>query len=263
MKFLYWLFAFSILLAVFVGAGCTDSDGGPVDIKKPAAYLVVPGNTADTFKTYSDSCVKTELSDKKVSESPWLREYYCSESGLAKHKDFKCADYDSELCISDDRGSYCKSDKPVSTLSSSSSSVKKEKKQLADFYCGSKVMNRADAECYPPGKLCVKDRMPGECSASCKCIPVGSKSEKSRASSEKKSVEVKKEQPEEESEQKPKASIDIIVPAQTGVSASHPEKVVEKKSAEASPIKQTVTLRVVFAVANGVKKVWSGIIGLF
>ena len=66
-------------------------------------------------------------------------------------------------------------------------------------------------------------------------------------------------------EEKSEASIDIIVPKQDDVSANKSElvKAAEKKSSEESPIKQTVTLKVISAVANGVKKLWSGFLGLF
>lgn len=264
MKVLYWMILFSLLFAVFVGAGCTDTDGGPVDIKKPANYLLVPGTTVDTFKTSSDVCVREELSDKKVSESPWLREYYCS-NGLAKHRDFKCTDFDFELCVTDGTGSYCKSDKPVSkSASSSSSAVKKDKAILADFYCGSKVMNRADAECYPPGKLCVKDRLPGQCNNNCRCVSVGGKSDES-AGAEKKVVEGSGDSAEKPVDSvKPEASLDIVVPKQGGVSANKSElENSAGKKFEESPIKQTVTLKVISAVANGARKIWGRFLGLF
>ena len=258
--FLSMMFLFSAV-AVF-GGSCTDSDRGPVDIADVAPFISQPGTSIDQFKTYKDVCVREELSDRKVSASPWLREFYCA-GAIAKHKDFKCSDFGFENCITDDKGSYCKSNKPSAVQQSSSASA--PKKAVADFYCGNKVMNRADAECYPPGKICIKDKLPGQCSSVCKCVVIGKYKD---AASEAGKEPVEKSDASSASEKtKTVASLDIIVPSQEKMQESESEKTEMKEAAadkkEAQVIKQTVTLKVTAAVANTARSVWSKITGLF
>lgn len=257
----------AIVISQGVYAACTDSDGGPLsNFKDIGKFLLTPGVTVDSFKTYKDVCVRNELSDKKVDHGEWLREYYC-DNGLAKHKDFKCSDYEFEECVTDDKGSYCKSNKPVaaSSSSSSSSSSSASKKPLADFYCGTKVMARADAECFPPGKLCVKDKLPGQCNSNCKCVLVGKSAEK-----EAEKV-VDKSSAAETAAEKPAAAKtahkEIASESQkteSAPSSSVPEASKEKtQESSESPIKQTITLRAIAAIASGARKIWGSIAGLF
>ena len=213
------LFLSVFAASALAGSGsCSDSDKGPSNLKDVSDYLLVPGTSSDPFSTKSDVCVRTEFSEKKVQESQWLREFYCV-GAMAMHKDFKCSDFGFEKCITDDTGSYCKSNKPKTAASQT---IISQKKPVADFYCGSKVMNRADAQCFPPGKICIQDRMPGQCSNDCKCILIGKKS--GEESSKEKVVQ--KETPKE----KPKsdASLEIKVPEQKGVSTA-PVVAQEKK----------------------------------
>lgn len=259
-------FAVMILLlsifaqSVFAGSGsCSDSDKGPSNLKDVSDYLLVPGTAKDPFSTKSDACVRTEFSEKKVQEGQWLREFYCV-GAMAMHKDFKCADFGFEKCVTDDTGSYCKSNKPKTAAAQITTS---QKKPVADFYCGTKVMNRADAQCFPPGKICIQDRMPGQCSNDCKCILIGNKSDK-EATKEVEEKVVNKVVSKETPKETPKsdASLEIKVPKQKGVS-TEPVVVQEKKEVDNSPIKQTVTLRVISGIANGVKSVWAKIAGIF
>jgi len=249
---------FVVLLSVSVYAGsCTDSDNGPVNLRDVASFLIAAGKTTDQFGSHGDVCLSYELSNKKVAEGPWLREYYCV-GGLSMHKDFKCADFEFQNCVSDDKGSYCKTNKPVEK--SSAKTVAVEKKPVVDFYCGDKVMNRADAECYPPGKLCVKDKLAGQCSSNCKCAIVGKKQAEMQSSEAVSSVSSEKEIAKTSSNSE--ASLEIKVPEQKGVSTTPPAKEENKVEAE-SPIKKTVTLKVISAIASGVKGLWFKITGLF
>lgn len=239
------------LSATIVQAGCTDTDNGPLsDLKDVSKFLTLPGTAVDQFKTYTDACVAKQFSDKKTTEGEWIREYYCAQ-GIAKHKDYKCVDFGFVKCTSDSDGAYCKSNNPTI---SQPAKVQKAKKQIADFYCGNKIMDRAKAECYPPGKICVKDKLPGQCSSDCKCALLTPKTEEP----EKEATESKEETPETEEKE---ASIDIIVPEQENVKTATEKKIEEKK--EETPIKQTLTLRVISKIASTAKKIWSGITGLF
>lgn len=251
-----FLLLFTVLLSSFVSAAsCTDSDKGPVNLKDVAEFIVVGGVTADDFKGKADACVRSESSDKKVDESDWLREYYCS-GALALSKTFKCKDFGFDKCAHDDDGrGRCVGGKAkdVSKETVKAASAKPK----VDFYCGTVPMKRSDAECYPPGKLCIKNRSAGECGKDCKCVIAGDSDEESEEAPEE-SNDVS----EEKNEEKGEASLEIEVPPQDTGSKTPPKeaKKVEKKD---SPVKQTVTLRVIAAISHGVKKAWGGLWGLF
>lgn len=246
------LFLFMIVFSMFVSAGtCTDSDKGPVNLKDVAGFIAVGGVTTDDFKSHEDRCVRSEFSDRSVDKATWIREYYCS-GGLALSKSFKCADYGFNECVKDDDGrGHCSGGKAKEVVNE----IKKAEpeKPKIDFYCGSVPMKRSDAECYPPGKLCIKDRLPGECSSACKCVTVNADEEES---SEEPETNVEKTQ---EPEEKSEAGLEIKVPPQEKVSTT-PQKQVEKKE---ELVKQTVTLRVISALSNSVKKAWHGLWGWF
>ncbi|MBI4141356.1 hypothetical protein HY484_00355 [Candidatus Woesearchaeota archaeon] len=243
-----FLLLFTVLLASFVFAGkCTDSDKGPVDLKDVAQFLAVGGLTTDDFKSHEDRCVRSEFSDRAVDKDKWVREYYCS-GGLALSKSFKCSDYGFDVCVKDEDGrGYCYGGKAKEVPKDNKTKVVEKPK--VDFYCGDVPMKRSDAECYPPGKLCVKNRLPGACSKSCKCVVVDAGDEE----------EETEEQSEEKNGEKPEAGLEIKVPLQEKVSTT-PPKQAEKKEV---PVKQGFTLKIIAGVSNTVKKAWSGLWGLF
>ena len=57
--------------------------------------------------------------------------------------------------------------------------------------------------------------------------------------------------------------MEIEVPPQKGVSTEPPKTAEKKSEPEESPIKQTVTLKVISAIAHGFKSAWSKIVGFF
>lgn len=235
-----------LLTAPFVFAGaCTDSDGGPVDVSQAAAYVTIAGTVNDQFGVRKDFCVDREQGRKAVTEGVWLREYYCF-GAINKHRDYKCSDLGFEKCVTDAEGvGYCKRKAGDTTPQPVTKKV-----SLADFYCGGVPMNRADAECYPPGRLCVKDRLPGECSDDCKCSTITSDDEDTPEE------ETGEELAEDAGESTGNENEVTPAPTRTVAPVEKKPSPTPTKILEASPIKQTITLRVIASIAHFFKSVW-------
>ncbi len=153
---------------------CTDSDDGPVDPAYPKEFISKPGNTTVAKTVLSDYCLR-EKGGVKINEGPWIKEYMCIGS-LAIGKDYKCADYGYDKCITDKGMAACVKTgqttiaAPVAKPVVNATKPKKPKVPLKPQCGDKKVQPELGEQCDPPGRLCVDaDGFAGTCEKDCKC----------------------------------------------------------------------------------------------
>ena len=163
MKAIILLLAFILALSsITYAAVCTDTDGGPIDPAKPTKFVGIKGSVDYGTGPKPDYCI-SRLGGSGVSESNWLREYYC-DAGSISTKDYLCGDYSYDSCKDGACINYTGTQAALDDVG-----TPQNKTVDAAKNCGNKKLDGLE-ECDPPHKVCMADggKM-GTCSDACIC----------------------------------------------------------------------------------------------